>query len=295
MAKKKQDKSALQCVSGANAILHRSLTEVKRLYSDDSAASANDNDVEPFHFETRIRHHCGEAGITASNLRVQPLLDPLLLELREQGSHSTDKNLLFAIMCVRYGKDLLRFPLEGNRTISRETADYARKICEEHPYNPKDIDYKNTFPQEAYADPICGNTDFWAEPDQPKKSTHEDFNNVFNRAFLSPTVHELFTSVYDEALYTAIKNQPRHVTWHPYADWHAALAIAKAVYDTRCSGTKGEIKDTATFILSSSEDVSTGTNKQFCKKENLGASSFWKTAARCVSKIKRKFKKEPLA
>lgn len=286
LAYKRLNNKALKCIKGANEIIRRSIIGFKSLYSDDSASLIYDGVVEPLYIETRNRNHYGEATKVIGGIRIGPLLDPQLLELQESGLHSDDNKLLYAIMCARYGKDLLDYPIERNRTISPETIAYARELCNKYPYKPRERTKINKFPQEVYADPIGGNMDVWKEPCQHNQSSKEDFDSVFNRAFLSPTVRGLFTSVYDDELYNAIKRQPLYVSWHPYADWHAALAIAKAIYDTKCLDGKKEVKNTVEFIMSCAEEISPEKYNMFVRREKAEA-FFIRVATAYTSKIRQ--------
>lgn len=254
------------CVNGAISVLQRSIDKINALYSTETKVNLNDVGMQPLFMETRWRHHFGKHGI--SSIHLSPLFDPLLMEIKENGNNLGDPNLLTAIIYTRYGKDLSVFPIEGGRKMDRETIEYAKKINREHPYVPTEIiSNEHQLHETLYFDPLGGNEDLWNIPTDQPKVTLKEFDAVFNRAFLSPTVKKLFTSIYGESLYDGIKNDVNPSSWHPFSNCHAVLAIAKAIYDTRCNGSNVKIKNTPDFIFDCSKEVSSKEYNNYLQKQ----------------------------
>ena len=81
------------------------------------------------------RHFGGMATLIhcANIYRLQPLLDPEIQKLNFTNSNCPDGNLFIALLFVRYCPKLLDFKFQGNRSISTETIDYAKKINQMFP------------------------------------------------------------------------------------------------------------------------------------------------------------------
>lgn len=280
--------SMMDCVNGAISILQRSIDKINILYATEAKVDLNNVGNQPLYMETRWRHHFGQLRI--SSIYLSPLFDPLLMEIKENGNNLGDPNLLTAIIYTRYGKDLSVFPIEGGRKINSETIEYANKINRGHPYVPTEIiSNEHKLHETLYFDPLGGNENLWNIPtDQPKVMLKE-FDAVFNRAFLSPTVKKLFTSIYGESLYDGIKNDVNPSSWHPFSNCHAVLAIAKAIYDTRCNGSNVKIKNTPDFIFDCSKEVSSEEYNKYLQKQ-LARSRFVSLKVKVKSVI-RKIKK----
>ena len=254
------------CVNGAISVLQRSIDKINALYSTETKVNLNDVGMQPLFMETRWRHHFGKHRI--SSIHLSPLFDPLLMEIKEKGNNLGDPNLLTAIIYTRYGKDLSVFPIEGGRKINSETIECAKKINREHPYVPTEIiSNEHKLHETLYFDPLGGNEDLWNIPTDQPEVTLKEFDAVFNRAFLSPTVKKLFTSIYGESLYDGIKNDVNPSSWHPFSNCHAVLAIAKAIYDTRCNGSNVKIKNTPDFIFDCSKEVSSKEYNNYLQKQ----------------------------
>lgn len=92
--------------------------------------------------ETRCRNHFGKSFLEnyfGNNLNLAPLLDPALHQLALTSSACSDKNLLVALILVRYGEDLLSFGFEGGRSIANETLAVARSISKQKPFLQREL------------------------------------------------------------------------------------------------------------------------------------------------------------
>jgi len=79
----------------------------------------------------RCRAHFGTAAaeeVFINRYDLTPLLDPDLRKLKLCTKACVDKNLLMALIYVRYCPQLLDFPFEGERQIDENTIEYAGKI-----------------------------------------------------------------------------------------------------------------------------------------------------------------------
>ena len=94
--------------------------------------------------EIRCRNLYGKAFLDEYNLNyfnISPLLDPELHKLKIKTSDCGDKELLMALMFVRYRPELLEFKVQGNRELSESTVEYAKKINQKYPY----LNHNNDF------------------------------------------------------------------------------------------------------------------------------------------------------
>lgn len=81
--------------------------------------------------ETRCRNHFGRlmlGGMAAGIYWLSPLLDENLPLLNTRFEGCSDDNALLALIFERYCPELLRFPVEGERSVAQETIDRAREI-----------------------------------------------------------------------------------------------------------------------------------------------------------------------
>ena len=256
------------CVSGAVSVIQRSIDRINSLYAKETSAELGALGNQPFFLETRWRNHFGQPGKIISHIYLSPLFDPLLMEIKEEGDSYDDPNLLAAIIYTRYGNDLSAFPIEGSRRISEKTIEYAKEINRKHPYKaPKEVSYERLPNAPHYFDPLGGDKTLWNIPVNQPKVRPEEFTEIFNRAFLSPTVKKLFLSIYKESLYEGVKNNIDFNSRYPFSTCHAVVAVAKAVYDVSCSDSNEELCDTPDFVFKCAEEVSHDEYMKYLKKQ----------------------------
>ena len=85
--------------------------------------------------ETRCRNHFGRlmlGGMAAGIYWLSPLLDEELHLLSTRFDGYCDDNALMAVIFERYCPELLRFPVEGGRSIAQETIDMAMEVSKSY-------------------------------------------------------------------------------------------------------------------------------------------------------------------
>ena len=101
---------------------------------------------EQLYKEVRCRNHFGKIFVDEYNrniINLAPLLDPQLQKLKLTTSECKDRDLLLALIFIRYMPELLKFRVQGNRKISEETVEYAKKINNKYPLSKKNYTYIN--------------------------------------------------------------------------------------------------------------------------------------------------------
>lgn len=97
------------------------------------------------HFFTDIysRNHFGKDAVEnylSNSFRLSPLLDPQLHRIKVRNKGNADRNLLMAVIFVRYEKKLLDFRFDGGRSIDKEIVQYAEKINAKYPLRNFEIE-----------------------------------------------------------------------------------------------------------------------------------------------------------
>ena len=115
-------------------ILESSLNAVRDKHKFEEANFKNIQQL--LYHETWSRYHFGKESLCnylAGIVKLSPALDPEVRILRLDTSKCPDYNFLITLLFARYAPDLLKFPLDLNRSIAPETIAYAQKINERFP------------------------------------------------------------------------------------------------------------------------------------------------------------------
>lgn len=115
-------------------VLQKSFDDITKLY----LAEGRNGSLTGMNLykETRNRVHFGRtlAVEYISNVfRLEPLMDYQMNKIRLSTDRYSDPQLLFALIFIRYQKELLNFKIQGKRSFKRETLELAQKINEEFP------------------------------------------------------------------------------------------------------------------------------------------------------------------
>ena len=124
---KKAEKSIAKIANNTAKIL------VEKYGHDDDVVS---DVARLIQIDARSPRHFGGMSIMihcANIYRLQPLADPELLKLQFINDKCLDSAFLVALMFERYCPDLMRFKIQGNRSIDKTTIEYAKKINELYP------------------------------------------------------------------------------------------------------------------------------------------------------------------
>ena len=155
--------------------------------------------------ETRARNHFGKSIIGSylrNSIGFAPALDPDIRLLQIYSSQCSDRRLLMALLFMRYEPDLLKFPVEGGRSIAPETIEYAKKINERFPRQAKHVanitnrgGYFHLQPRDMQAEKIL------ASGRNNKPIPNGLPEKCLKAMFDSSRTYGLFTAYFDEELY----------------------------------------------------------------------------------------------
>lgn len=242
-------------VASVSSFLDRGFERLKKIYP-----KSKDITGQMYYSETRIRIHYGmetTKTIHRNICAIYPLMDRIILKIREKDNQCKDPNLLPAIIYTRYCPKLMEFDIEGGRSIAPETIAYAHKLNQMFPMMSKPR--KESYDLKKY---YCSFNRTSNTKNSEKEISHEDFHSanaeiesIIKRAFLSKTVKELFCSFYDEIIYDEIKKEPAYRSRGHYQNWEACIAIAKIISDTQADKSEKNFKNIADFVIKCAEEV----------------------------------------
>lgn len=246
---KRFEKYGKEVVDSTERIINDSYNGLLKEFPDLSYDSA-DFSLKSFR-EIRNRHHFGKIFVNdymINQIDFPPLFDPELHKLKLKTDECDDSNLLVALMFVRFRPDLLEFKFEGNRPISPETLDYARKLSEKYPYERDTYEYVDGPEKPSFI-----KEDFKMEVDGK-------YTELFKEIFNSHKFEFEFKKYYPDKFYDIIYEEVNRK--HPYLNTaFAALSILNAISYTR-NDSKNLIEWLDSF-LESSEPVDDDQNKSF--------------------------------
>ncbi|MBQ3090729.1 MAG: hypothetical protein IJD21_09260 [Oscillospiraceae bacterium] len=171
--------------------------------------------------ETRGRNHFGKAGVEdyCSNvINFSPLMDPEICRLRISDQVCPDKNLLMALIYVRYCPRLLDFRIEGGRSIDEATIAYARQIHARFPRQEEQMPLFDRVPDGSLV---------WNDPEEQVNEplTKEEIESCLADVFASRRVKGLFTSLLDEEIYSHAEDFKNTQKYFPLRHCYTVLAI----------------------------------------------------------------------
>ena len=209
---------------------------LRNKYKIDDADSV---DITNFmYLETRGRWHFGKAAVSSyfSNiLSLFPASDPEICTLSCNSAKCPDYNLMVALLFDRYAPDLLKFPIQGNRSIAPETIDYAKKINERFPIIRKDVNsggVQSSFsllPRDSYVEKILASNQ--NNPEISEKLSQDCLKAVFDTS----RVYGLFTAYFDMELYNnAMKFYEKYI-FARTRPAYVITGVAKVIEDVEIS------------------------------------------------------------
>ena len=187
--------------------------------------------------ETRCRNHFGKDRLESycsGVIKYCPLLDRELHKLKLSSGKCRDRNLLMALIFVRYQPELLDFRIEGKRCIDTQTIAYAERINEEYPLIKTDM-HRGAI---CEADRI---DEHQAAGRRKKKMVKKaEVEAYVEKAFYSEKLKKDFVSVYDEDVYDYMCADIETRTYKPLEFAVTGLAIGRAAAATRCAAQSGD-------------------------------------------------------
>lgn len=195
--------------------------------------------------DTISRHHFGKSNVESlfSNVfSLDPLMDPELRKLKINSPLCQDTKLLMAVLLARYCPDLLEFPFQGGRFISRETISYAKSLNEKNPF----VKIKN----DTISSPRCklkvhNFLQISAFAVTRKSLRKEDVEEPIIHAFESVPFREHFLLYFPWKVYYKIWKEYRTRSFFPLEEIFACMAVMEAVefveYSSICNREKDYI------------------------------------------------------
>lgn len=202
IAKKYPNRLQEELCASIKRILQSSYTFVREKYGINNEGSS---DYPQFLYrDGRGRNHFGRGmvGNYFSNIfKLTPLMDPDLWKLQLDVQDCQDKNLLMALIYVRYCPRLMEFPFEGHKyTISDEVMEYARKLNKKFPFK-KVENIRGGFQGKRGR---LFDASFYRRNNglTSSRTTMKFLKDLFDH----PYIKAMFTSQFDEQIYDYAKN-----------------------------------------------------------------------------------------
>ena len=178
----------------------------------------NDFEISSYLFsKTQGRNHYGKAAIEkflANMYVLQPLMDPDIYKIKF--NISSDKcHDLIAYIYIRFAKDLIYFPFQGNRLLNLESITKAEKLNNNYKPYKKKLDYNKNF----YID---------NRRISPVNATKEKENSYdyLKKLFKSRKYIKIVKKLYDNNVYDWANEYGYKTNFFPLTQHYALLGIA---------------------------------------------------------------------
>lgn len=243
-----------------SAISEKDFKEVAERYD------INDMDSEEITFKvyksSECRVHDGTAIVEEffiNQFDLAPLLDPDLRKLKLCTEACGDRNLLMALIFVRYCPELLNFPFEGGGRIDESTIEYARIINEEREFRASEIQTEE-FELVTHGASLLENENERVRVGVPD----EYFKNVYE----SERCKQTFCSCFKEELYKIAGRNLRDASYHPLSECFTVIAVAKCLMDVQVSEMMGrkQAYDDMKYFLGDNQTSDSGSENS-CLRE----------------------------
>jgi len=182
--------------------------------------------------EARTRHHYGKdmfEHYLVNQIKLLPIIDPDIQMLSLTTKKCNDKNLIPAIIFSRYCPDMLKFPIEGGRSISKETIKQAMEINKIYPYKVNtDIITINVKKDISIYDKFTVNNII----PLTNKSIHDSVMKLFNSNWIKRPIIKM----YDERTYEHMKSKITKTKYFPLQPAHTIIGISLASRIAAMSG-----------------------------------------------------------
>ena len=170
------------------------------------------------------KNHCGKGALErliTNTYTFHPLLDPEIKKIKYKLGKKSDD--LIAYIYIRFAKDLINIPFQGNRTISLESIQKAYQLNNiSNGYKIK-TDYNKNF----YVDNKTL-SNLFSLNDREKS---EDDYEYFKKFLKSPKYIKILNDNYDNNIYNWAKKESITSNFHPLRHHYALFAIAKILDD----------------------------------------------------------------
>ena len=199
-------------------LLNRSISTLKK-----SKPFYNDYEISSHLYSLSVgKNHFGKAAVEnflSNSYILQPLMDPEIKKIKFDINKNTSQDFV-AYIYLRFAKDLIHFPFQGNRTLSLESIKKATKLNSKlKPYRIKRNYNQNFYIDKTRKSPFL--------PSKDNKNAYEYLKEIF----LSPKYVKSLNKIYDQKIYDWANNYTNKTNYHPLKQHYALLAIAKILDD----------------------------------------------------------------
>ena len=167
------------------------------------------------YMDVRSRNHFGKATTETyftNVIALAPLMDPELYKLNLDSDYCEDSIFLFALIYTRYCPRLLDFEFEGNREISEETREYAKKLNEKYPFKSRDYDF------------ISGPPKIEISQQEPPVFSKQNLENRLKEVFYTPSFKSEFEKIFSDLCYFHISEVMETEDFYPLKHFYAAFS-----------------------------------------------------------------------
>lgn len=187
-----------------------------------------DEEVFNLYRETRCRNHFGKDMVEnylSGSVKLCPLIDSDLYKLKLNTLACKDKNLLMALIFVRYNKELLDFKFDSSRNIDVETINYAKNISDKYPFIERENFKLNNF---------CNSTNlprFLSNRENSSVTSLDNINDLFLNTLNSGKIKNTFFLFYNKILYEKLIQDIKNRKFHPLINAFVIISISKIIQD----------------------------------------------------------------
>ena len=175
-----------------------------------------------FYFKGRARNHFGKSaieGFLANIYLIQPLIDPDIKKIKFN-TNSKKAHDFISYIYLRFGKDLIYFHFQGNRTLNSESIKKAVILNNKiQPYKIKTDLNKNFYIDNKRKSPAF--------------SSHENKNgdDFLKEIFKTNKVIKNINKLYNNGIYKWAKNYSFTSNYFPLRHIYSLLAVSKILDD----------------------------------------------------------------
>ncbi len=228
-----------------NRVLQRTFDNLEKYFDKD--VNMGELRLIRFYKEVGSRNHFGRCMVEAypsNKFYMSPLSDYDISKIKMLSETNADAFLLFALVLVRYQKELLNFRFQGGRSYRRETLEEAERINAKYPL-PADLIRPRR--HSSVAIPIVEEKFTPTKENTPMKYTEE----ILFQIFKSPEFKSAFTEHFTEELYVTALNfaNNRKEFVEKFKLINPIIAVTKMLMDTKISRylTQGIEEETAEY------------------------------------------------
>lgn len=192
---------------------------------DEYRIDENSKDLtELIYSECRSRNHFGKVLLEdyyVNNITLVPFFDSILHSLQLTDDECEDRNLLIALIFIRYCPKLLGFKFEGGRKIQEKTIEHAKKINNIYPFKMRELEY------------ISGpSINMKTTNNESINFSHHELNDILRVIYKTDTFkNKFFKYLPNPKLYNKIKYSIEHDTYFPACRSIPIFSVLKILDD----------------------------------------------------------------